>query len=85
MDSAFALRPELRELVTPGTVVCRCEDVIASQLSHFGSWREAKLATRCGMGACQGRVCGPALDFLYGWRTEGVRPPVTTVRLESLS
>jgi NADPH-dependent 2,4-dienoyl-CoA reductase/sulfur reductase-like enzyme len=85
MDTAFALRAELRGPVTPATIVCRCEDVTASELSGFGSWREAKLAVRCGMGACQGRTCGPAVEFLMGWRFEGVRPPITTVRLDSFS
>jgi NADPH-dependent 2,4-dienoyl-CoA reductase/sulfur reductase-like enzyme len=85
MDTAFALRAELRELVTPATVVCRCEDVTASELAEFGSWREAKLAARCGMGPCQGRTCGPAAEFLFGWRAEGVRPPITAVRFGSFS
>jgi D-hydroxyproline dehydrogenase subunit alpha len=85
METAFALRAELRGLATSATVVCRCEDVTTSELSEFGSWREAKLAARCGMGPCQARTCGPAVEFLLGWRAEGVRPPITTVRLGSFS
>jgi hypothetical protein len=27
------------------------------------------------MGPCQGRVCGPALAFLFGWDSDTVRPP----------
>jgi hypothetical protein len=27
------------------------------------------------MGPCQGRVCGPALSFLFGWDSDTVRPP----------
>ena len=83
MDAAFALRAELRAVPTPETVVCRCEDVTAAEIAGFGSWREAKLASRCGMGACQGRTCGPAVEFLHGWRAESTRPPVTPVRLAS--
>lgn len=57
------LRPEQVASIPPQTIVCRCEDVrreeidiaIAegavdlNQLKHF---------TRCGMGPCQGRMCG---------------------------
>ncbi len=76
LDGAFALRPELRSLATAETVVCRCEDVPYSALEDCWTWREAKLHTRCGMGACQGRVCGAATEFLFGWKTSGPRPPV---------
>ena len=72
---AFALRGELRRLALRATTVCRCEDVGHGSLERFGSAREAKLATRAGMGPCQGRVCGPALGFLRGWPEGTVRPP----------
>jgi hypothetical protein len=76
MDRAFALRPELRTLPDAETLVCRCEDVTHAALKQCGSWREAKLQTRCGMGACQGRICGTAAEFLFGWERAGMRPPV---------
>ena len=85
MNRTFALRDELKGLVTPDTIVCRCEDVTFEQLQDHGSWRSAKLQTRCGMGPCQGRVCGNAVEFLFGWRAESVRPPVLPVRVESLA
>jgi NADPH-dependent 2,4-dienoyl-CoA reductase/sulfur reductase-like enzyme len=84
LDETFALREELRDLVTGDTVVCRCEDVTFEQLRRHDSWRAAKLQTRCGMGPCQGRVCGAAVEFLFGWRVESVRPPILPVRVESL-
>ena len=84
LELAFALRPELKELARPETLVCRCEDVSLSRLREHSSWRAAKLLTRCGMGPCQGRVCGPALEFLLDWKPESVRPPVFPVRVESL-
>jgi NADPH-dependent 2,4-dienoyl-CoA reductase/sulfur reductase-like enzyme len=84
LERAFALRPELKELARPETLVCRCEDVSLSRLREHSSWRAAKLLTRCGMGPCQGRVCGPALEFLLDWRPESVRPPVFPVRVESM-
>jgi len=84
LNRTFALRDELRYLVQPDTIVCRCEDVTFERLRDHSSWRAAKLQTRCGMGPCQGRVCGGAVEFLFGWRTESVRPPVLPVRVESL-
>lgn len=84
MDRAFALRPELKALPQPDTLVCRCEDVPLARLRQHESWRAAKLLTRCGMGPCQGRICGPAVEFLLGWSVESVRPPVYPVRVESL-
>lgn len=85
LDRAFELRDELRTLATAETVVCRCEDVVHDRLRPYDSWRAAKLQTRCGMGPCQGRVCRPAVEFLYGWRDESVRPPAFPVRLGTLA
>jgi NADPH-dependent 2,4-dienoyl-CoA reductase/sulfur reductase-like enzyme len=85
LDECFALRDELRYLADEATIVCRCEDVPYSKLKDYDSWRGAKLQTRCGMGPCQGRVCGGAADFLFGWENESVRPPIFPTRLENLS
>ena len=84
LNETFALRDELRQLPAAETIVCRCEDVTFARLFEHSSWRAAKLQTRCGMGPCQGRVCGGAVEFLFGWRAESVRPPVLPVRVESL-
>jgi NADPH-dependent 2,4-dienoyl-CoA reductase/sulfur reductase-like enzyme len=84
LNRAFALRDELKALPRPDTIVCRCEDVTFERLRVCGSWREAKLQTRCGMGPCQGRVCGAAVEFLFDWNPESVRPPVFPARVESL-
>jgi len=81
LKSAFRLRSELRSLAAPDTIVCRCEDVRYSQLQERTSWTEAKLATRCGMGPCQGRICGPAVQTLFLWRPSSVRPPIFPVPL----
>jgi hypothetical protein len=85
LDRTFRLRPELKDLPAAETIVCRCEDVPYSRLREHGSWRAAKLQTRCGMGPCQGRVCGPATQFLFHWSSDSVRPPVFPVRVESLA
>lgn len=84
LNRTFALRDELRTLAEPETIVCRCEDVVFDRLRVHDSWRAAKLQTRCGMGPCQGRICGGAVEFLFGWKAESVRPPILPVRVESL-
>lgn len=85
LDETFGLRPELRSLPSPQTLVCRCEDVPYSRLQEHSSWRAAKLHTRCGMGPCQGRICGPATQFLFKWNPDSVRPPVFPARVENLA
>jgi len=85
LERAFALRDELRALPRDETLVCRCEDVSFGRVRACAGWREAKLHTRCGMGSCQGRVCGGAVEFLLGWRAESVRPPLFPARIESLA
>jgi NADPH-dependent 2,4-dienoyl-CoA reductase/sulfur reductase-like enzyme len=85
LDQTFALRAELRSLPMAQTVVCRCEDVTLSALASCAGWREAKLHTRCGMGPCQGRICGGATEFLYGWGPADSRPPIYPVKVSTLA
>lgn len=85
LEKTFRLRPELASLASGETIVCRCEDVTYSRLRKYGTWRAAKLQTRCGMGPCQGRVCGPAAEVLFKWSPDSVRPPIFPVRLASLA
>jgi NADPH-dependent 2,4-dienoyl-CoA reductase/sulfur reductase-like enzyme len=82
---SFALREELKRLAADDTLVCRCEDVPLGRIRASTGWREAKLQTRCGMGPCQSRVCGPAVEFLLGWKPDSVRPPLFPVTVSSLS
>ena len=84
LNKAFALRKELTSLCEPDTIVCRCEDVRFQQLQQQASWTQAKLQTRCGMGPCQGRICGPAVQTIFGWRNTSVRPPLFPVPLSAL-
>lgn len=76
LERSFRPRRELRDLVEPDTIVCRCEDVHLSRLDPTWSVRQAKLYTRIGMGPCQGGVCGPACHFLFSWPHGHVRPPL---------
>jgi NADPH-dependent 2,4-dienoyl-CoA reductase/sulfur reductase-like enzyme len=84
LDRTFALRPEVLALAKPDTVVCRCEDVRLRDLDSLGSARQAKLYTRAGMGPCQGRVCGAALQAMCNWPADSVRPPLQPAAISSL-
>jgi NADPH-dependent 2,4-dienoyl-CoA reductase/sulfur reductase-like enzyme len=85
LEHSFTLRDELRQLPHAETIVCRCEDVPHAALTPHRSWTEAKLQTRCGMGPCQGRVCGAAAEVLYGWTRTSIRPPVFPTALGHLA
>ncbi|MCC6970325.1 MAG: FAD-dependent oxidoreductase [Phycisphaerales bacterium] len=85
MERAFALREEVLRLARPETIVCRCEDVAMARIASCDHWRGAKLLTRCGMGPCQGRVCGAAVEAMMGWAVRDVRPPVFPVSMNALS
>jgi NADPH-dependent 2,4-dienoyl-CoA reductase/sulfur reductase-like enzyme len=60
------------------TVICRCEEISYGQVEEAlaegaTSPREVKQRTRIGMGRCQARYCGPALEAFLAERTG--RPP----------
>jgi NADPH-dependent 2,4-dienoyl-CoA reductase/sulfur reductase-like enzyme len=85
LQQRFALGDRLRRLAGPDTLVCRCEDVTQAELAPRTGWTDAKLHTRCGMGACQGRVCGAATQFMFGWTPGVPRPPLSPVRVATLA
>jgi hypothetical protein len=73
---ARALRPFLDALYAPSqeilvppeesTIICRCEEVTAGSLrwaAAIGATgpNQAKAYLRCGLGPCQGRLCGPTV------------------------
>ena len=72
LSRAMRIRPFLDSLYRPrdanripadDTIVCRCEEVTAGDLRGFVSLgcvgpNQAKSFGRCGMGPCQGRMCG---------------------------
>lgn len=73
-----AIRPFLDALYAPpqwitepadDTIVCRCEEVTAGrvrQMAQLGCVgpNQTKFFSRCGMGPCQGRVCGSVVTQL---------------------
>lgn len=54
-------------------MLCRCEEITVRQVEAAlaegcPSIGELKRTTRAGMGACQGRYCGPILSMLMAQR-----------------
>jgi hypothetical protein len=84
LHKTFALDPAIRQLASPDTLVCRCEDVSFAALAMQPDWKQAKLATRCGMGACQGKICSTATQTLFGWEPPMPRPPFSPTRVSTL-
>jgi NADPH-dependent 2,4-dienoyl-CoA reductase/sulfur reductase-like enzyme len=66
------------------TLVCRCEDVAWSALREQPDLRAAKLATRCGMGHCQGRLCHDTLAAVMHWPRLAQRAPLAPAPLAAL-
>jgi len=76
LDRERAFRPFLDRLYRPSrsvmvpaedeVIACRCEEISvgkvrrAAQLGAQGP-NQLKVFTRCGMGPCQGRICGPVV------------------------
>lgn len=85
LNTAFALRPEVKTLAHDDTICCRCEDATFGQIRRYTSWRDAKLQARCGMGPCQGRVCGPLLREVLGFEPADARPPISPVQMGVLA
>ena len=80
-----AMRPFLDALYRPSdavlcpaddVIVCRCEEVAAGQIRRavrLGAQgpNQVKAFIRCGMGPCQGRICGPVASAVIA-RARGV-------------
>jgi NADPH-dependent 2,4-dienoyl-CoA reductase/sulfur reductase-like enzyme len=84
VDDTFAPGEAARALPPDDTLLCRCEDVTIGEVRVYREWRDAKLHTRCGMGACQGRICGTAASTYFGWQTAQPRPPFHPAQIGTL-
>ena len=68
LDAAYPLPPGWLEWPDAGTVVCRCQETRWSEIdaavaAGARTVPAVQEATGCGTGYCQGRVCGPALQY----------------------
>jgi NADPH-dependent 2,4-dienoyl-CoA reductase/sulfur reductase-like enzyme len=98
LDTLYRPRREHR-IPTGGTLVCRCEEVTAQQIVDTVALgctgpNQLKSFLRCGMGPCQGRLCGLTVTELIaearGVAPEAVgyyrlRPPVKPITLAELA
>lgn len=78
LSSEQRIRPFLDELYRPpraitepvdATLVCRCEEVTAGRIREMARLgcqgpNQTKFFSRCGMGPCQGRICGGVVTQL---------------------
>ncbi|RPI41691.1 MAG: FAD/NAD(P)-binding oxidoreductase, partial [Betaproteobacteria bacterium] len=95
-------RPHRRWIAPPDpdTIVCRCEEVRAGEIRRLVTEQncpgpnQMKAFVRCGMGPCQGRLCGlTAVELIAECRGVAVeeigyyriRPPVKPVTLGDLA
>jgi NADPH-dependent 2,4-dienoyl-CoA reductase/sulfur reductase-like enzyme len=100
IEEAHGIRPGWPEMLTPETIVCRCEEVSYGHLCETAestgsrSLRSVKLSTRAGLGICQGRICGRSVEELLVCRSDGGlidgvstdrRPIAGTIRLGELA
>ncbi len=84
VERAFELGEDARALPAADVLLCRCEDVSIGEIRTHAHWRDAKLHTRCGMGPCQGRICGEAAALYFGWPRAAAREPFVPVRIDTL-
>lgn len=110
LDRHLAVRPFLDALYAPpgrvrrppdDVVVCRCEEVTAGDIRRYAGLgcvgpNQTKAFGRCGMGPCQGRMCGLSVteilaeanimsqDDVGAYRIRSPLKPVTLGELASL-
>lgn len=98
MAGMMALRPAEVAAIVPDTIVCRCEDVTRREIEGAAKAgardvNQMKHFTRCGMGPCQGRMCGDVAAELLALTRKvpreavgqwTMRPPLRPVPLEDL-
>ncbi|MBW1697190.1 MAG: FAD-dependent oxidoreductase [Deltaproteobacteria bacterium] len=99
LDEISVPRPGLYQLAKDDTIVCRCEEITLGEIREAlkdgaNDMNEVKRMTRMGMGHCQGRMCGPALQEIIALE-KGLpaadiaylnpRPPVKPIPLSALA
>jgi NADPH-dependent 2,4-dienoyl-CoA reductase/sulfur reductase-like enzyme len=98
LDSLYRPRDENR-VPKDEVIVCRCEEVTAGELRHFVKLgclgpNQAKSFGRCGMGPCQGRLCGLTVTEVIADARDvapatvgyyRIRPPIKPLTLGELA
>jgi len=76
MARMMALRPALVTSIPAETIICRCEGVTRAEIEAAvddgaAEMNQVKQFTRCGMGPCQGRMCGETAAELVAAKVGG--------------
>jgi NADPH-dependent 2,4-dienoyl-CoA reductase/sulfur reductase-like enzyme len=83
LQRLYPFRPELSKLASEDTLICRCEEITVNKVKEAISngasdINQVKLATRSGMGYCQGRFCSvliaPLISEMCGTALSELRP-----------
>jgi NADPH-dependent 2,4-dienoyl-CoA reductase/sulfur reductase-like enzyme len=99
LDAISMPRVGLYELAKDDTIVCRCEEITLGEIRAVlamspDDMNAVKRMTRMGMGSCQGRYCGPALQEIIARERKVLpgdivplnpRPPVRPVPIHVLA
>jgi bacterioferritin-associated ferredoxin len=99
LDALYRPPAAFRRPPDDDTIVCRCEEVTAGEIRRMAALgctgpNQTKAFTRCGMGPCQGRLCGLTVAELIA-EARGlpvaevgayrIRPPIKPVTLGELA
>jgi NADPH-dependent 2,4-dienoyl-CoA reductase/sulfur reductase-like enzyme len=99
LDRLYRPTPSVMVPAEDEVIACRCEEVSVGQIRRATRHgiqypNQLKAFTRCGMGSCQGRICGPVVSAIAAdvlgkpiveIGTWGPRAPVKPVTVGGLS
>ena len=99
LDAMFRPARQFRIPADDATIICRCEEVSAARVREAVALgcvgpNQLKAFSRCGMGPCQGRLCGLTIsEMIASQRGQSVaevgalrlRPPVKPLMLAELA
>lgn len=99
IDTLFNPHSRYRVPLDSSTTICRCEEVTLAQIQESIALgckgpSQLKSFTRCGMGPCQGRLCGLSVSEILAKELRvsakqigyyNIRPPIKPVTLGELA
>jgi NADPH-dependent 2,4-dienoyl-CoA reductase/sulfur reductase-like enzyme len=85
LDALYRPSPAMLTPPDDTVTICRCEEVTAGMIRRAARLgapgpNQAKAFTRCGMGPCQGRLCGPLVTAIMAETLHKPIPEIGTYR-----
>jgi NADPH-dependent 2,4-dienoyl-CoA reductase/sulfur reductase-like enzyme len=85
LDALYRPSPAMLAPPDDTVTICRCEEVTAGAIRRAARLgapgpNQAKAFTRCGMGPCQGRLCGPLVTAIMAETLQKPIPEIGTYR-----